>query len=114
MKYLIKLAFCGIVIFFYSSVANAEDKEFDWNYENKKIVRSMLKDPKSAEFRNVYFNRANLGGKTVPITCGEVNSKNSFGGYSGFTRFVSAGSAMTVLEDQVKDFHKVWNKLCVK
>jgi hypothetical protein len=37
-----------------------------------------LKDPKLAQFRGVYFNR---GSDSVPMTCGEVDSKNSFGGY---------------------------------
>ena len=45
-----------------------------------------LKDPDSAKFRNVrivtYLNGA--------VVCGEINAKNSYGGYVGFRRF--AGS----------------------
>jgi hypothetical protein len=43
-------------------------------------VRSSLKDPASAQFRNTY-DFAYFGGRMV---CGEVNAKNGFGGYTGF------------------------------
>lgn len=46
-------------------VAKAEEK-----------VKALLKDPQSAQFQNQKGN------------CGEVNSKNSFGGYVGFARYV--------------------------
>lgn len=43
-------------------------------------VKALLRDPASAEFRKVevYPNDE---------VCGEVNSKNGFGGYVGFSRF---------------------------
>lgn len=40
-----------------------------------------LKDPGSAQFRN-----ERLKGE---ILCGEVNAKNSLGGYTGFARFIT-------------------------
>jgi len=47
------------------------------------------------------------------MTCGEVNSKNSFGGYGGYQKFVSAGKAeLTFLEEEVSDFNVVWNRKC--
>ena len=49
----------------------------------KDKVKETLKDPKSAQFKNVMFR--NVGNS--PVICGEVNSKNSFGGYIGFQRF---------------------------
>jgi hypothetical protein len=61
----------------------------------KKSVARSLKDPTSAQFRNVrlvpYIN-----GK---VLCGEVNGKNSYGGYSGFTAFV-AGTNQSSLYDR--------------
>lgn len=42
-----------------------------------------LKDPASAMFQDVYVVK--IG--TSIIICGEVNSKNSYGGYSGFAAF---------------------------
>jgi hypothetical protein len=44
-------------------------------------TRANLKDPSSAQFRNVVQNG--------DMICGEVNGKNGFGGYSGFERFVA-------------------------
>lgn len=44
-------------------------------------VREMLKDPDSAQFKNVRFNFAR------DTLCGEVNSRNAMGGYVGFKDF---------------------------
>ena len=52
-------------------------------------VREMLRDPESARFRNITRH----GG----VICGEVNSKNGFGGYAGFANFsyeVTTGKAL--------------------
>lgn len=48
-------------------------------------VRSILKDGESAQFRNLRFNAGQWG----EVLCGEVNAKNSFGGYIGFVPFAS-------------------------
>jgi hypothetical protein len=71
-------------------------------------VKKRLKDPGSAQFRKerVYYAIA-------PIVCGEVNSKNSFGAYSGFERFVSGGT-LQVLESDMSpgEMDKVWERAC--
>ena len=78
----------------------------------QRAVRASLKDPDSAQFKDVYFFR---GKDNIPMTCGQVNSKNSFGGFSGFQHFVSGGSSeLTFLENEVKDFYKAWNRYCTK
>lgn len=49
------------------------------------------------------------------MTCGEVNSRNSFGGYGGFQRFISAGREdLTFLAEQMDagEFAKAWNQMC--
>ncbi len=63
------------------------------NYETvfKKILKENLKDPDSAKFRNIQKPKK-FWGKSLTIrnswlVCGEVNSKNSYGGYSGFERY---------------------------
>lgn len=49
-------------------------------HEAKQAVKAKLKDPESAEWRDLtYDGRDNV--------CGYVNSRNSFGGYVGFRRF---------------------------
>lgn len=86
-------------------------KKIAWMQKGMEAVKAKLKDPKSSQFRRVYFHK---GADRIPMTCGEVNSKNGFGGYGGFQKFVSAGKTdLTFLEDQVEDFATVWNRLCL-
>jgi len=95
------------------SRADRETREFVWMERGKDAAKAKLKDPDSAKFRNVYFHQGKSG---VPLTCGEVNSRNSFGGYGGFQKFISAGSAdLTFLQEQMdaSEFAKAWNKMCV-
>ena len=56
-------------------------------------VKAKLKDPDSAQFRNLQY--------TPPFVCGEVNAKNSFGGYNGFERFITGTRDATFLESEV-------------
>ncbi|ENX33521.1 hypothetical protein F889_02182 [Acinetobacter colistiniresistens] len=53
-----------------------EARELDEINKIEEIVKYQLKDSESARFRNVVKN------------CGQVNAKNSWGAYSGFTRFI--------------------------
>lgn len=76
-------------------------------------VRARLRDPDSAEFRNVgYYS----GGPEGAAVCGEVNAKNGFGGFTGFERFVAMGPETAFLESEVatSEFATVWDTLCVK
>lgn len=79
----------------------------DWQYISvgKSAVMKLLKDRGSAEFRHERWS-----GTAV---CGEVNARNSFGGMTGFQRFV-ATSGFAVLEEnmQAQDFAEVWAKAC--
>lgn len=47
--------------------------------ETLELVRQSLRDPASAEFRNIR--------ETTNGVCGEVNAKNGFGGMTGFEPF---------------------------
>lgn len=73
-------------------------------------VASLLKDPGSAEFRNDRLG--SFQGRA--LVCGEVNSKNGFGGMVGFQRYVSNGGDATVLEEMMEpsEFQKVWSASC--
>lgn len=115
-KYLIII----LLIAFYSTMANSgsedsynktkDSKKIAWMDKGKAAAKAKLKDPNSAEFRNVYFHRGSDG---IPMTCGEVNSRNSFGGYSGYQKFVSGGKPdLTFLEEQVADFNVIWARFC--
>lgn len=58
-------------------------------------LKSNLKDPDSAQLRNMKYYHTDiilLDGSRFPslhVLCGEVNSKNSFGGYNGYKGFIS-------------------------
>ncbi len=73
-------------------------------------VLKHLKDPGSASFRGLFVSWLSGG----PIVCGYVNAKNSFGGYTGFTRFVAAGSDTAFLESDMGagEMEKTWAKFC--
>lgn len=58
----------------------------------KRTVRDKLKDPDSAQFRKVRLVDHD-GGK---IVCGQVNGKNSFGGYVGYKSFASSPTRATI------------------
>jgi hypothetical protein len=95
------------------SVFRDENKRDAWVAKGQEAVLAKLRDPSSASFRNTFFHLARLKGTPVPMSCGEVNSKNGFGGYTGYERYVSAGDAnLTLLEEQVADFEIAWKKLC--
>lgn len=70
----------------------------------KDFVLATLKDPDSAKFRN------------QKSFCGEVNSKNSFGGYTGFKRFIAAGKDLVVFEGDKNlargAFQEAWGEFC--
>lgn len=92
-----------------SSEISESEKEGRYILSRKTEIRGSLKDPSSAEFRNVFVSRK--GG--APVVCGEVNSKNSFGGYVGFQRFVSFGT-INVIESQMApgEMDATWMKIC--
>ena len=52
------------------------------------LISDKLRDPSSTQFRN-----DNLSDKDW--LCGEINTKNGAGGYSGFSRFISHGRPST-------------------
>ena len=58
--------------------------------KGKDMLASTLKDPDSARFQNVFMVEDQvIGERHYGYLCGEVNSKNSFGGFTGFHRFVA-------------------------
>lgn len=74
-------------------------------------IRSILKDPDSADFKNSFVSHQ----KGVPVVCGFVNAKNGFGGYGGFERFISGGS-IHVIESQMAEgeMDEAWIRVCDK
>lgn len=63
----------------------------------KNVMADTLKDPVSAQFRNIrlvqYLNGA--------VICGQMNGKNSYGGYVGFRDFVAGTKSGRIRSDDV-------------
>lgn len=86
-------------------------KKSEWNEMSKKAIKERLKNPESASFKNVKFHMFN----ETPVTCGEVNSENGFGGKNGYQRFIAAGSALTFLEEELassREMDSAWAQIC--
>lgn len=49
------------------------------------MIAEGLKDPAAAQFKDVEFN------PETGVACGQVNTKNSFGGYIGYQDFIVKG-----------------------
>ena len=82
----------------------------------KEQLEPHLKDGSSARFRDLKWH-----GETL---CGKLNSKNSYGGYTGYSRFTierlpSINKSIVLLEDSRSDgsedryFAKNWKDSCV-
>lgn len=73
----------------------------------EKYIKARLKDPESAQFQGQF-----IGIKGVP--CGQVNSKNSFGGYTGFKRYIVGGVDLAIMEADMPpgEFDKSWAQFC--
>jgi len=78
-------------------------------------ISSSLKDPASAQFRNikVLLDRKYQENLSTDVVCGDVNAKNSYGGYTGFTSFVwvSHSDLMLIRSLGTSDDDKMMNAL---
>lgn len=69
----------------------------------KMFVSNSLKDPDSAKFRAVRVK--------WDTVCGEVNAKNSYGGYVGYRRFYSIDAKDLYMEESRFDEGQ-WDAFC--
>lgn len=71
----------------------------------QQMIRDKLRDPGSAKFRNVrvgpYLN--------TKIVCGYVNSRNGFGGMTGYQRFAVSGMAVLEEEAAPGEMDLIWS-----
>jgi len=74
----------------------------------KRAVTGELKDPDSAQFKDL---RANYTEKFGVVACGRVNARNDFGGYTGFRRFVF-GDGRVILEGR-NNVADAWVEACL-
>lgn len=73
-------------------------------------VKSVLRDPSSAEFRNDTKYKSKQGDE---FNCGEVNAKNGFGGYTGFNKYISNEHIYHIDSNSSHNiFDKFWEESC--
>jgi hypothetical protein len=67
-----------------------------------------LRDPESARFRDEF-----LGNKAV---CGEINTRNGFGGMVGFKRYLVTldWSYVAIDDPEIPNFQVLWERACAK
>jgi len=57
----------------------------------KEVVEDSMKDPEAVRYRKLRFYNPKRNGRRITVMCGEFNAKNSMGGYTGYSDFVSNG-----------------------
>jgi hypothetical protein len=73
------------------------------------MVASMLRDPQSALFRDVWAVKSPLPPHGI-IYCGEVSGRNAFNGYGDAVQFFATRSEAWLAADQVHI--NVYNQFC--
>ncbi|MBJ2236068.1 hypothetical protein ACAW49_05945 [Pseudomonas sp. Env-44] len=107
MRYLVVLM-AGMSIYH----AQADNgSEYQRTAKAKELVQKRLKNPDSAKFKELHLDTFPSGGI---IVCGEVDSKNGNGRYTGFRRFYSTGVTARFKEDEPKIFDDVYTMICSK
>lgn len=105
-----KILFLSVVIVFMgiTGCGKKEPTQKELNSHREMLaqesVKKILKDPDSAKFQN------------MKGLCGEVNSKNGFGAYTGYVRFIGTPE-ITIIEGENSQvdqatFNDVWSKMC--
>lgn len=92
-----------------------QQAQFEYPHASLDQIRNRLKDPASAQFRNVH--KASFRHYEDSL-CGEVNARNGFGGYVGFVRFIAYSDSKVSMEDpELRQyvnpaFETLWASLC--
>jgi len=75
------------------------------------LLTNPLKDPDSARYRRTFLSEWTAGRFAL---CGEVNAKNSYGGYVGYRRFYAGDdvSAVEIESDTQNYFIGRYNTFC--
>lgn len=83
-----------------------EKPEFKEIIIAREAVKGTLKDPDSAKFQNERISGL--------LVCGEVNAKNSYGGYTGYKRYIVQDGSANFDGEEHPLFSKWWADNCVE
>lgn len=98
-----------------ASAAGGFPDPWDAKAEGRENIEASARDASSVQYRNDFASGwLNDQGVKRTSYCGEVNAKNGFGGYGGFTRFVTGpkGSPVLLERDAPSIFDAAWTKFC--
>lgn len=93
MKHLIKTVVVGIVVAGVVALAGCDNLPFGEIHDAKQAVKYVLVDEDSAKFRNMRIV------EELDSVCGEVNSRNRAGGYTGYVPFGVSDSEVVIYSD---------------
>jgi len=82
-------------------------KDSPFTLEAMDNIKNRMKDPSSTQFKNLREIKNTLN---TPSLCGEVNSKNSYGGYVGFKPFSYSNRELTILDPTARSYEWYTNK----
>ena len=92
MKATIFLGVLFLIITSANAFANDSATQIE---EAKKIVKKILKDADSARFQNLSIETNSKGEESI---CGEANARNSFGGYTGYSKFSVSQNMANIID----------------
>lgn len=64
----------------------------------KKRLKNVLTDEDSAKFKNEFMSRAEDPESHEIALCGQVNSKNRYGGYTGFQSYIVRSTGEVIMD----------------
>jgi len=94
-----------IVLILFISPANA--------FEHEMQLRHEFKDPDSVEFEEIKVYPSTKGTTSV---CGRLNGKNSYGAYTGYTKFVYFPDLKIVMLEKdfpLAAFQDIFDSYCI-
>ena len=77
--------------------------------ERRSAIVAEIKDPQSAQFKEVAVVRTRHSSGEITYFCGKINAKNSYGGYTGFQLFVSEGQDIQIETKNFVSYRKLGN-----
>ncbi|HEJ0180554.1 TPA: hypothetical protein SLO90_001235 [Citrobacter koseri] len=87
--FLVLLLILTIACFSFFAISGFRPMDYQLEKYGISAFRQELKDPESAQFRNIKLVKSEQKGGLYKggYVCGEFNAKNGFGAYGGFHRF---------------------------
>ena len=96
MKFIYKIFICTFLFTFILGPHLTVEASSTLENEAMEKIKANLKDSDSAKFQNV---KTITNSKAEESVCGEVNARNAFGGYTGFTPFAYTNKNIYLVSD---------------